>query len=253
MEDRESRLLQGLFQLLPHPDHVEAAVRGPAVAAGDVLLARRHGVGLAAVGVDDEDLGALLLRKGGGEGSVEDGGVKFPVGAVVDVHVPCNHVALRRGGHQGPGGDAVVGEEEGRLRLGRVLLDGAGLFGIGPDGLLGALGVPAVVGLLRQQHRTLADGQGQGGWDGVLPPAVPQLAAEEGHGQIAPGPQGLQGSLGGGAGGGGGDQVEDEGGRRCRRRFSPPARPGTALDGHIAVLLCEACTGAAGPGSPPRL
>ena len=243
VDDGEPRLLQGRRQLPAHPHRVVLAVRGAVLAAGDVLLALRHGVGLAAVGMYDEDLGALL-RQGRVEGPVKEGGVKALVRAVVDVHVPGDHVPLGGGGHQGPGWDPVVGKNQWRSRVRRLLLDGDGggpglilsvfsavrpLIGVGlilapqlPDGL------PAP-----QEQRALADGQGHRGGDRVQLPPVGQLVAQNGQGHVPLPPQGLEGRLGGGAGGG--DRHCPQHPRRHQQGgdLPPPGGGlGPALDGH---------------------
>ena len=94
-------------QLVPHPDHVAGAVRRAEGAGGDVLLARGHGIGLAGVAVDDEDLGPLLGT--GRELPVpQHRRVQGPAGFVLDVHPVDDAVAVGGAGVHRLGRDAVV-------------------------------------------------------------------------------------------------------------------------------------------------
>ena len=79
VEDLQPHLGEDGRHLLPHPDHVVVLVQGAAVAvAGGVDVLPVWGVGLGGVGVDDQDLGALLGR---GEGEAH-----LPPGQVGQVH-----------------------------------------------------------------------------------------------------------------------------------------------------------------------
>ncbi len=218
VEHSQSGVLQSLGQLVPHPHHVVRAICRPTLPAGDVLLPRRHGICLAAVGVDNQHLGSLLLGEMRCKAPVKDGCVQTVVAAVVDVHVSRHHIAVRRGRRQRLCSHAVVGKEQGRLRLSRLLRNRRGggrrllrcIRPVGPNLLLRLLRAPQL------QHRLLPGQQ-----RGALPNSqrhrdrqrhfglhIPQLAAQQAQRQVAPLSQGLPGAAGGGAGGGSGHQVQ---------------------------------------------
>ena len=108
MEDGDARLSKDLRHHIPHLYHVVAGVRGPVVAGPDDLRAFRGSVGLAAVAVDDQNLGFFSgqLR---GKGLLQVRNGQGVVRGIADVGPAADGVAAGVCGHQGLGGDAVVG------------------------------------------------------------------------------------------------------------------------------------------------
>ena len=103
--------------LVPHPHHVFGGVAGAAGAGGDVALPLRHGVGLAAVGVQDQHLGRVAGQLGGKAFRRQRGGIQRFVGAVLDAHAPHHRVARGVGDLHRLGGHAVI--LKGQRRPGR--------------------------------------------------------------------------------------------------------------------------------------
>jgi len=65
VEDGNAALRQGGGDLVAYPHHVAGIVVGAEAAGGGVFLPGGHGVGLAAVAVDDEHLRAVIGELGG--------------------------------------------------------------------------------------------------------------------------------------------------------------------------------------------
>ena len=65
MEDGDARLTKDLRHLIPHPHHVAAGVGSAVVAGPDDSFTPGGGVGLAAVGVENQNLGPVLRQMGG--------------------------------------------------------------------------------------------------------------------------------------------------------------------------------------------
>ena len=236
VENGEARLLQGGGNLVTHPDHVVIAVGGAALAAGHILLSRRHGVGLAAVGMYNENLGALLLRQTGGKGAVKEGGIEGVHRCVADIYISRHHITLRGGGHQRPGGNAVVGKYQRGLRLLRRLRNGDVFLLLNVGGVLRLLIAAKIQNfcLSCQQGGTLADGQGHRGREQLLLPAVPQLAAENAQSQVSLLTQGTEGRLPRVTGSSHRCQPGYRDGQRQSSKLPPPLGPGPALNGHMS-------------------
>ena len=219
VEDADARGGKHLRHGVAHGHHVVAAVGGAVVAGPDHVHVPGGGVGLAAVGVDDEDLGPLprqlrvkqLPQLRDGEGVVR---------AVGDVGPSADGVAAGVRGYQGPGLHAVVRgarRRQGRLlhRLGDdVFLVGVVLGGGLPLALLPQLRHIRPGG---QQQRRLGNGQHRRRGQRVRRPKVPQLPAHRPQ-RRGPG-QGLCRAYGGVASGGDGGQIQ----RACGQRqgFQP--------------------------------
>ena len=65
MEDGDASLSEYLRHLITHPHHIVAGVGSAVVAGPDHAVVSGGGVGLAAVGVEDQDLGAVLPQTDG--------------------------------------------------------------------------------------------------------------------------------------------------------------------------------------------
>ena len=124
VEHAEPRVAEHLCDLVAHAHHVAGHIQRAVVVGGDILLPGGHGVGLAAVGVDDEHL-RPVLRHLCREIQRQLGRIQRRSRGVVDEYVPQHHVARRVGGAQRAGGHAVVrGGDAGPLGV-RMGQDGA--------------------------------------------------------------------------------------------------------------------------------
>ena len=217
MEDGDARLGEDLRHGVPHGHHVVAGVGGAVVAGPDRLLVPGGGVALAAVGVEDQNLG-LVGGEFGVEALLEGGDGKGVVRGVGDVGPSHHGVAAGVRGDQGPGGDAVVsglrGLQRGLLHRDRLHLLPAG----------GRLGVLLLAAELRHggagggEQRGLAERHSRRRGEPVPLPQVPQLPAEEAQGRGLP--EGLQGCPGGVAAGGDRRRPQRSGGQDPR--LGPP-------------------------------
>ena len=188
---------QSRRQLISHPHHVAGAVRRAEGAGGHILPARRHGVCLAGVAVDNEHLRPLPGT--GHELAVpQHRRVQGAAGLVLDVHPVDDAVAVGGAGGHRLGRDAVVCP-----RLGILFLRWSGCGGLRRRQLVRVLRlgsrIPDSQGPARQQHRRLAQGQHRGGGQTVQPQNVPQLPAQQSPGYIGAAGHGLP-QCGGGVG-----------------------------------------------------
>ena len=108
MKDGDAVGGQDGSDLITHADHIHRVIRRAAGAGGGILLSFGHGVGLAAVGVDDQNL-RRVVGECGGEAAVEPGGVQRLGGVVFDKYVTYLHKAGGGGGGDSLGRGAVVG------------------------------------------------------------------------------------------------------------------------------------------------
>ena len=120
--------------LIPDPHHAAGGVGGAVVACGGVALPLGQGIGLAAVGVDNEHLRAVEI--GRGERAVfKLRGVQCLGRGILDIHAPYGGVAFGIGDLYRLGWHAVIAELQLlQLHLGRrgeggggILKDGAAL------------------------------------------------------------------------------------------------------------------------------
>ena len=198
----QAQLGEHPLHLVPHPHHVVVLVQGAGVVVrGLVDVGAVGGVGLAAVGVDDQDLGPVA-----GQGDVHRRGgrrrqIHVQPGAVIEVDAPRRHIALGAGGHQGAGHDVPRGGGGLRRRLVHVVVILGGL----PGGEVGGVrrlrpvlrrGLPA-----RQQQRRLPHHQAapavQARQGAGLPGGLSQLQGQGGGDEARVLPQAPQGPGGG--------------------------------------------------------
>ena len=210
---------------VPHADHVVSGVRGAAFPGPDDAVVRGRGVGLAAVTVEDQDLGGLPgeLRPEGLQEFLIGEGI---LGGIADVDLAADGVAAGIRGHQGLGGNAVVRSGGGGSLLG-LLLHRLRHRGGGRGFRLLLRLLPEIADLLpggKQQGR-LAQGQHRGGGQAVRLAGVPQLPAQQGQGHLPlqglPGPGGVRTACGHADG--------PQCGSRQQRRPQPPGDPGGGL------------------------
>ena len=162
--------------LLPHPHHVVGAVGGAVGVAGLIGVPVRLGVGLAAVGVDDEDLGPLpqiYVHPPLGQHRL----VQVIARPVVEIDPLAEEIlpaALPLGGHLD---DAVVPlvREPGLLPVLLVLFAGGGLRVLLRVGLFGGSAES------RPQQGGLTEYQPAPAGELVCPRTVPQLGRQQGH------------------------------------------------------------------------
>ena len=168
-----------------------------------------HGVGLAAVAVDDEHLRAVIGELGGKAAVGESIGIQLRTGGVFQIYAVDHGVPLGGGRSGGLGGDTVVGKGQavgeggscggGRIRRlrGHRLRRISGHTG-GQQSCHSAAACQQQGGLGQRHHRD--------GGQGVQTEEVPQLPAQRLLGQAAALPQLLEGCGGriapGGDGGG---------------------------------------------------
>lgn len=112
MEDGNATLRQGGGDLVAYPHHVAGIVVGAEAAGGGVFLSGGHGVGFAAVAVDDEYLRAVIGELGGKAAVGEGIGIQLCTGGVFQIYAVDHGIPLGGGRSGGLSGDTVVGKSQ---------------------------------------------------------------------------------------------------------------------------------------------